>query len=431
MADFNKNSIYNQSKENGGFFWNGAEFVELINLHEDIFASDSFKLNVMKLILKESLKTQDDIFATVTIGLNENANAKDDMAFTVLLSILDSYGVQDDFISLVVSQYLKEETSLIEDIRQFVEIAENDIIQIDDDVDLSALLNQLDKFNMKDLKYALEILIATHDQFGLTDRSPKKAISDFIIGNASGYDTAYDWLLPFDMKMDWGNTDIQVMPQAELTSIEMPGIDGSIVEDTVYKDRLFTLVTYSEQGMTESEKESLKSKITSILATTKFKTKKLVIQDRGIAFDVRYEGTANITEGPSYVKAEIPFRAGPYGYDFFEAELIGTGLIENTGDVPVGVCTTITGPISYPTFTMGAITYRYDGIVPSGSSLVLDHGMMTCYLVNSSGKKINVLAKLSPSNSFQKVPAQSSVVLNANYDVSRRMVTTWKNKILW
>lgn len=431
MADFNKNSVYNQSKNNGGFFWNGAKYVELINLYDDVFVSDTIKLNSVKLILAEVLFSKENLFQTISIGINETVNANDDMSFSVLFSILDSFGIQDDFINLVVHQYLQDKTALIEDVKQFVELVANDTIHVDDDVDIEAFLTELDNFNMKDLKSAVEVLIAAHDQFGLTDRAPKKAISDFVIGVASGLDTAYDWLIPFDMKLDWGNTDIQVMPEAELTAIEMPGIDGSIVEDTVYKDRLFTLVTYSEQGMTEIEKETLKSKITSILATTKSQTKKLVVQDRGIAFDVRYEGQANITEGPSYVKAEIPFRTGPYGYDFFEAELEGTGLIENRGDVPIGVKTTIYGPISNPSFTMGAITYRYNGYVSAGSSLVLDHGMLTCYLVSNSGKKTNVLANLSPSNSFQKIPAKSSVVLNANYDVAGRMITTWKNKILW
>lgn len=429
MADYNKNGIFNERAEHGGFFWNGAEYVLVMNLNEIINVSDSINLSLAKLILSETGNVSDSMEHTASLMLNEGISSLDEEKLSTLLSIFDSEGILDGFMSLMVSQYLKEESSFIEEFKQLVEIIQNEDMPFGEKTDLKAFMAQLDNFGLKDLKVGLQTLLSIYDEYGLTDRAPKKAISDFIIGVSNDLDTAYDWLIPFDLKLDWGNTDIQVMPEAELTSIELPGIDGSIVEDTVYKDRLFTIVGYSEQGLTEAEKETLKSKITSVLSTTKSKSKKLVVQDRGIAFDVRYEGNANITEGPSYVKAEIPFRAGPYGYDFFEAELIGRGLIENSGDVPIGVETTIKGPVSYPTFTMGTQTYRYNGTIPSGSSFVLDHGMMTCYIVDSNGKKRNVLANLS--GTFQKIPAKTSIVLNATDAISKLMVTTWKNKILW
>lgn len=431
LADFNKNAIYNVPGVDGGFFWNGAEWVVIIRLNEEVIASDNIKLNLVKLILSEREKTRDiGMISTALYDGKESIKANDSETVYNLFSLIDYFGIGNDFLSLLVSQYLKEESPFVEQIKQFVELVDNDIIDIKEIADLNTMLDELDRFELYDFKAALEVLCNAYDIINLTDREPRTAISDFLIGAISGYDTAYDWLIPFDLKLDWGNTDILTMPKAELTYIEMPGIDGSIVEDTVYKDRLFTIVGYSEQGLSEFEKETIKSKITSILSTTKKDTKKLVVQDRGIAFDVRYDGTANITEGPSYVKAQIPFRAGPYGYDMFESELEGIGLIQNDGDVDIGVCITITGPVTRPSFTLGTQSYSYSGTVASGSSLVIDHNMMTCYIIDSKGNKTNALKNLN--GAFQKIPAHSGVVLNTTSStVKAQIKTTWKNKFLW
>lgn len=430
MANWNSGHRFNAHVTDGGFFWNNASYLLLINLHEVITTSDKISSYLAKLILSEKFKfVYDAIIQTAIYREYESIPSYDKVSFSSLFQITDSIGITEQISDLIVLAFLHEKFGMIESIREFAQMLANDAIPVQEITDSSAFLQTVENLGFADLHAALKTLLSIYDTMPLTDKEPRTAISDFIIGLANEYDAAYDWLLPFGLKIDWNASAIQVMPETELTTIEMPGIDGSIVEDAVYKDRLFQIVAFSEQGLTRHEKEELKTKIAEILDSTKHQSKKLTIQSRDISFDVRYEGAATISEGPSWVKSVIPFRAGPYGYRTFEEKLEGNGLVTNTGDAPMGVKITISGPIQSPAFGMGDVVYRWNGAIEQGDKLVIDTNLLTCYLVDDTGKKTNALAKLS--GNFQKIPPHTSVVINASPSVSSKMVTVWRDKSIW
>lgn len=430
MANYNFGAIYNTKGNEGGFFYNGVSYFILLNLQETVSTKEDFTKYFVSIILSEkSLNSVDFISLFSLYNQPEQFSFSEESKISVLFNLLENANIKDGFIKLIVLAFLKDQFSFLEKVNSLAEILSSENINLEEIVDLESFFNLLEQYNLTEIEMTYFVYLMLNDRLGMTDREPKTAVSDFIVGISDGLDNAYDWLIPFGLKIDWSSSTIQVMPETEITAVEMPGIDGSIVEDTVYKDRLFQIVGFSEQGLTREQKEELKSNIAEVLNATKYQEKKLTIQSRGTSFDVRYDGQANITEGPSYVKATIPFRAQPYGYESFENELQGIGLIDNYGVAPLGVVFNISGPISNPSFTLETYSYSWNGTVPSGKTLVIDQNMLTCYLVDDFGNKENAMKNFN--GKFYKIPAGQSAVLNADDETAAKMITQWKIKVLW
>lgn len=429
MANWNSGYNFNATTQDGGFMWNGARNIFLVNLTETFRLVDNILPTLVRLVLTEQAKVRETIAQSAFYGYTERFSATDKMSLSTFFDLMDKLGIKDDVSELTVMAFLQEDLSLVEEIKQLAEVVISDSFAIKDELDVKAFMSLIDSMSLTELEPYMESFLKLNEKAHITDQIPQTAKSDFLIGESNGKDTAYDWFLPFGMKVDWGKSTIQVMPEAELTSIEMPGIDGSIIENTVYKDRLFQIVAYSEQGMTQQEKEDLKREITKVLDLTKEESRKLTVQSREVTFDIKYDGAANITEGPSYVRLTAPFRTPPYGYDMLENVLEGSGLIENKGAIAVGVTHTITGPVSSLAFVLGDIEYTYNGDIESGTQLIINHETYTCYIQDNFGNKTNALANLD--GEFQKIPKGQSVVLTVDDDLRSKFITTWTTKRLW
>lgn len=432
MANWNSGAIFNAKGGEGGFSWNSKEYILILNLSEVIHVKETLSSVLARLVLAEKgLAVYDAILnAALFDKLAEEIQLDDKASISLLFKLAEQIGLKDEISDLAVLAYLHDRMDIVEEIQILAQLVAEDKFSLQDDTSIEAFLKTLDDFGLTELEQSVLAYIETHDSFGLTDHEPRQAISDFLIGAIDDDDRAYDWLIPFNMKVDWGNTKIQVMPEAEITSIEMPGIDGSIVADTVYKDRLFSIVAFSEDGMTLQQKEDLKARITQILDSTKHRTKKLTVQARGTTFDVKYEGQADIQSGPSFVKGTIPLQVTPYGYSMFPYELYGSGLVDNAnGDTLMRPKHTISGPITNPSFKLGTVTYTWNGTIPAETSLIINHDKYTCYTIDNFGKKKNVLAQLT--GDFQAIDAGKSVVLVADENTEGHILTEWVTPVLW
>lgn len=432
MAFWNSGAFFNRKGQESGFSWNSKKYLFIIQLHETLRSNDRLSLQLAVYALTDrSLSVYDTLLNYVLFDkLNEQFSMDDKSNISLLFTLAEQVGIKDEITNLAVLAFLHDKLNVIEDLQILAQILADDKFDAEEVTSIQAFLAVLDDFGLEDLKVDVLALLETHDSFGMTDHEPREAISDFMIGAIEEDDRAYDWLIPFNMRVDWKGTKIQVMPEAELTSIEMPGVDGSIIEDTVYKDRLFSIVAFSEDGMTLHEKEDLKARITQILDSTKHTTKKLTVQARGTMFDVKYDGQASIESGPSYVKATIPLRTPPYGASMFPYELYGSGLVSNMdGDTFLRPKHTITGPITNPSFKLGNITYIWNGTIPEGTSLIINHDKFTCYLIDNMNRKTNALAKLS--GEFQKIEAGKSMVLVADANTEGHILTEWNTPVLW
>lgn len=446
MAYWNSGAIWNRKGNQNGFTWNSKYFLYFVRLNDAIKVIDGLSETLARLVLAEKpMQFYDTIANSALYERLETFSMEDDTAVSLLFALAEKIGIKDELTDYIVSLFLNEKWSALEDIKIAAQLLADDDFWMDENIKLNAYQYLRDNYGLSDDKITYFTELFLHDRFGLTDRTPKTAISDFLIGAISAQDKSFDYFEPIfvtfynnstgesrevGMRVDWKQTSIQVAPEAELTEISIPGCDGSLIADTTYRNRLFEIVCYSEDGLTVQEKEDLKSRICDVLDSTKNQKKKLTVQSRGTSFDVKYSGEAEIKEGPSYVKASIPLQAGPYGYDMFDNELYGSGLIDNTnGDSPLGPIFKISGYVANPGFTLGASYFKWNGTVPSGTSLYIDFDKMTCYLMDNFGKKTNALAKLS--GEFFKIPAKESIVLVADKNTESRILTTWNTPVLW
>lgn len=426
---YNTGKKYNFPTTKDGLIYNSSQIQVLIKLYDVFYSKESSIKIAAQRLITEKISASDIVKLFVLQPKEEILLGEDEMEFSALLSLVENQPVSDYFYKILVLLKLTENQKLLDQIYQLeVLLKRSDEVNAIDASALTTLMSLSDKYSLEEAK-ELIALIQKYENVPITDRDARKAVSDFLIGLQDGYDSAYDWIFPFEMKVDWRNSSIQVMPQTESSYIDEPGVDGSIIEDTIYKNRMFSIVAFSELGLSVYEKEQLKRDITQILDSTKNNPKKMTFQSSSTAFDVQYSGGADIQEGPSYVKATIPFEASPYGYPLFEKELLGSGLLVNDGDADSGCVHYIYAGAVNPQFQLGTITYIWNGTVPNDTTLVIDQNNLTCYLETVAGQRTNAISSLT--GEFQTIPKHSSLVLTATASTESHIRTVLQEKILW
>lgn len=426
---YNEKKKYNFSLDKDGIGYNGIKYIFKVNVFDVINMSDSYLRAIAYIAVSDKFSVADFLYQHVTHSFEDYFNILEESKNYALFEFAEKANISDPFYKLTTLLYLTDNEKGLDTLNYINALIEKgESLSLEEKEYIETFIKIFDSSTYYDIGKVIA-LISNFDKFAVNDRDPKKAISDFVIGKADGLDNAYDWIIPFDMKIDWVNSSIQVVPQSQSDYIEQPGIDGSIVENTVYKNRLFSIVAYSNLGMTVYEKEMLKKEIARILDSTKSKTKKLTMQAADISFDVKYSGSAEVSEGPSFVRATIPLEASPYGYPLFDQEVFGTGLLVNDGVKDVGCVNKILSGAVNPSFQMGSITYKFNGTVPADTTLYIDHEAYTCYLETVTGTRTNVYDKLE--GDFQKIPKESTVAITAFGDTGNYLVTTLKECYLW
>lgn len=427
--DYNKSLKYNFSIPDGGATYNSAGIEVLVNLFETLKFLDSQGKVIVQRLITEKISLSDFMEWFVFQNESEYFHLDETINNFALFDLIENQGVLDIFSNLLISLFLLDKQNVVDEIRQLnAIIEEKEPFDFSEVPTIEALVEIADQYGLNEAEKILAYIFQ-FDSLRATDKEPRKAVSDFVIGQVENYDRAFDWIVPFDMKVNWRDSSIQVMPQTESSYIDMPEKDGSIIENTIYKNRLFSIVAYSELGLSIAEKEQLKRDIAQILDATKNSPKKLTFMNSDTSFDVQYSGSADITEGPSFVKATIPFESGPYGYPLFEKEVSGAGLLVNDGDADSGCIHKISSGAVNPSFQMGTINYKWSGTVPANTTLYIDHNNYTCYLETVEGTRTNVIDKLT--GEFQTIPKASSVAITAFGNTGDYLTTTLKEKILW
>lgn len=427
--NYNSGYKYNFRINEGGLGYNSIKFRIIINVYDTIKMSDSISKIAALISVFEQPKFFDFISVTALYSTNEKFVIQSDLKTFGLFIVFENLKLTDKISKILVALYLADKVSILDEIKQLnTIISKEEYFSIDDISSLETLINIAEKYKLNDAKNIFAF-IQKNETGILMDREPRKAISDFVIGKIDEFDNAFDWIVPFDMMVDWKNSTIQVMPQTESNYVEMPGVDGSIPEYTVYKNRIMNIVAYTKDGLTTLEKEQIKKDIVRILDSTKHETKKMTFTAADTAFDVKYSGAADINEGPSFVKATIPLEAGPYAYPLFEQEVLGSGLLVNNGAIDVGPVNYISSGATNPSFQLGDIVYTWKGTVPANNTLVIDHEAYMCYLEDKFGNRTNALVNLT--GDFQRIPKESSVSITALGNTENYLYTTIKERILW
>lgn len=428
--NYNMQKKYNFTLNDGGIGYNSIGYRFTVNLFEVIKFSDTVKSISARLAVKERIRFLDYMSHVAFFNHDEFLRLEDfDIKQYALFEFLEKVNLIDAIAQIEAFLYVTDNINMLDKIAELnALVSTNENFHIEEISDIHAFQTKLESFGISDYN-EIFALIEQYESAVLLDKDPRKAISDFVIGHDNYLDTAFDYIIPFDMMIDWKTSSIQIMPQTESSYIEMQGVDGSIAENTIYKNRLFNIVAYSQDGLTIQEKEELKKDIVRILDSTKKEPKQMTFQTADIAFDVKYSGAAEISEGPSFVKISVPFEATPYGHPLFDQEVFGSGLLINNGLIETGCINKISSGCVNPSFQMGTIHYSWAGTVPENNTLVIDHESYMCYLETPYGEKINAITQLT--GDFQKIPKESSVAITASEHTEAFLFTTIRERILW
>lgn len=426
--NYNAKRDYNRKLNQGGIGYNSVGYTKTIYLNETFGMNESTPLINARYVYAERFSAHDIPHMFALISRDDILQAIDpEINITLLVAVEESVGFGDESPTLHAIIEPVEKIAMIETNKIVAMIVKNENIGGYDLYNIHAFFHHQDTITAEDLKH-LYAEITKYDSIGATDREPRTAVSDFLIGHIDNADTAYDWFYPLNFMVDWRSSNIQYVPQAESNYIEMQGVDGAIPENTVYKNRMFEIVGYSVDGLTIIEKEELKKQIARTLDATKHETKKLTLQAADIAFDVKYSGLADIQDGPSFIKVTVPLEGSPYAYPLFDNIVYGSGLIINDGQADIGVINEIASGAVNPSWKIGQITYTWKGTVPRGSKLIVDHEAYMCYL-DSAGHKTNAITQLT--GDFQKIPKESSVPIQCYGNTAQYMTTRIKERIVW
>ena len=436
MANYNSGKIYNKMANAGGALYNGATYIVTFRLNDFFSAGDAVTQLLAISIVYESPSIADAVRMSSLYMLNQELRfASEQVKGYALFRIADSLGITDAISALVASLLITDRFKALDSISRLAALLQaTESVTLNEITSIRALIRKTESFGLSDLANLLAAVISIRDTAYATDSDPKTAIADFIIGDPTqvgegDLDAAFDWIMPFGLMMDWSQSVIPRAPEAESDEIQIAGVDGETLEHTRYRNRQFKVVAWSEDDLTQVEKDALVRQITEILDATKNETKTLTFARTGVSFDVKYDGELGVEEGPSFLRAIIPLTASAYGYNRFDKQLTGSGLIQNSGIARVGVINRIAGECENPSFSMGDVDLLWTGTVPANSYLYIDHGKEVCYLEDSFGVKTNARQYLS--GEFVKIPVGGTIIITANDCTEQHIVTTWFDRFLW
>ncbi len=253
----------------------------------------------------------------------------------------------------------------------------------------------------------------------------------FFIGDVKGRDNRNKWLMPFNLWVIAGECSFQQMPSSESTYIEIPSMDGSIVQDTTYKNRAFTIVAETKVALYEDARNQVKADIVEQLRAIKGVTKQLYIEESDIYFDCRYSGNATFSKRGDYLRVSIPLEVEAMGYGE-TVSFEGDGTIYNNGDAPIGAKFIFASGTTNPRFYVGGEYFYWSGTVPTGSTLVIDATNYTCYTLSASLERTNAMASLSyGSDFFRLLEGEETAVVAYNDTTRNNMTTEYKPLYLW
>ncbi len=436
MANYNSGKIYNKMANAGGALYNGATYIVTFKLNDFFSAGDAVTQLLAISIVYESPSIADAVRMSSLYMLNQELRFSSEQANGyALFRIADSLGITDAISALVASLLITDRFKALDSISRLATLLQaTESVTLNEITSIRALIRKTESFGLSDLANLLTAVISIRDTAYATDSDPKTAIADFIIGDPTqvgegDLDAAFDWIMPFGLMMDWSQSVIPRAPEAESDEIQIAGVDGETLEHTRYRNRQFKVVAWSEDDLSQTEKDALVRQITEILDATKNETKTLTFARTGVSFDVKYDGELGVEEGPSFLRAIIPLTASAYGYNRFEKQLDGSGLIQNSGIARVGVINRIAGECVNPSFSMGDVDISWTGTIPAGSYLYIDHGKEVCYLEDSFGVKTNARQYLT--GEFVKIPVGGTIIITANDCTEAHITTTWFDRFLW
>ena len=208
-----------------------------------------------------------------------------------------------------------------------------------------------------------------------------------------------------------------LLPSTKEENEEIPGRHGEINLETKFQPRILELHVASLDGLTASEKESIKRTFSKYLNPVQGTNNLAFSNDLEKMYLVKYAGKIDLTQYADWMEFVIPFKmANPYIVGAFENLQVGSGTLTNAGNIEAPLTISIVGPITNPSITIGSSTLSYTGTISAGQTLVIDTGKTTVKLagVNVFNNYNRVFPKLQPGDT--------------NVTASNQVTFIWRNR---
>lgn len=211
-----------------------------------------------------------------------------------------------------------------------------------------------------------------------------------------------------------------LFPSLKQKTAEIPGKHGEIIFDTKFGSRLMELRVASVDGLTASEKETLKRLFAKYLNPTEGSKTLTFSSDFEKMYLVKYSGKIDLNQYADWMSFTIPFKVvNPYISGSFENIQTGSGTLTNSGTLATPLVITISGPSTNPSIAIGSDTISYTGTISAGDTLTIDTENLTAELSDGT----NVLHNLTSGVPDIKLqPGDTSVTADSNATI------TWRDR---
>ncbi len=204
-------------------------------------------------------------------------------------------------------------------------------------------------------------------------------------------------LQPLGVVVLHGKNDL--LPGSRDYNEEIPGRHGEIKFGHTFQPRLLELRV--AQSTDPATREQLKRTLAKWLNPLAGPQPLVFAEDIEKMYYVKYAGKIDLNQWPNYMEFTIPFKASdPFIVGSFEQTHVGSGTINNKGNIETNFTVEISGPITNPSVTVGSSVLSWTGTVSAGQTLIIDTGKMAVTLNGSSvlGTYTGGFPKLQPGD---------------------------------
>ena len=192
--------------------------------------------------------------------------------------------------------------------------------------------------------------------------------------------------------IDFNESSIPTMPEAVESSVRAAGRDGDIVLNTTYEPISFSIVCYTQDGLTPEEKVKCESDVNRFLNEIKNKTARFAIEKDSKFYNVKYNAALTTINYPAHLKFSIPLKSSDsYAKDIEDKKIIGNGTATSNTVRDVGALFTINGPAITPIISLNDYSMEYNMDILEGSKVEIDSSRSTITNVNAEGVRTNVM----------------------------------------
>lgn len=177
----------------------------------------------------------------------------------------------------------------------------------------------------------------------------------------------------------------EILPTIKNFTEKVPGKNGEYKFKTEIKGKTLELTVVTDEGLTPQEKENLKNLFAEYLSPLNGEKSLTFANDIERQYKVRYSGRINIENYPTWFKFVIPFKmSSSFITGSFENVQIGSGTIENKGNVDTHMTIEIRGLATNPSLTIDGELLSYAGTINAGETLVIDTKKKTAKIGNTN-----------------------------------------------